>query len=722
MEDGAKAAQRGGDPDGQQGGGAPAGDRLGLGLPLVVGDVFRLLRRFRRRIGRPAREDTRRGGPRRVHGKRRARNPHPARNHLLRIATILTVAARAWVSGLLQNCNGRRESGGRRARINRDRRAPGACHGPIRCGPGAGRLNRIHESAATGQGSRVAPCEHVPSPLTRPEALLTSDFVHLHLHTEYSLLDGFCRMGPLFAKAKEYGQKAIAMTDHGYMYGAVEFFKAAKKHDLKPIFGCEAYLAPGRRNEKSGRMDTAYYHVLLLARDFEGYQNLMRILSVASLEGFYYRPRADRETLAKYARGLIATSACLRGEIPCALAKGDYQGAKKIAEDYLDMFGRGNFFIELMDHNISEQEPINSELIRLAKDMDIPLVATNDVHYLNPGDQAPHDVLLCIQTGKLLSDTNRLKFGTDQFYFKSGQEMEQVWRHYPEAVASTARIAEMCNVELDLKTYYLPAFPIDHEKYPGHTEETLLEHLCRAALPEKYPGGVSQEVLDRLDYELGVIKTMQFPAYFLIIWDFIHWARSHGIPVGPGRGSAAGSLVAYLLGITLLDPLKYGLIFERFLNPSRKEMPDVDTDFCVDRRGEVIEYVRRKYGDDRVSQIITFGRLKARASIRDVGRVLNMPLGFVDMVAKKVPAGPKVTLKSALEEAPDFAKLYQENDDARQIVDLARQLEGVPRNASIHAAGVIISKDSLTDFVPLQKMNEKDIVAQFEMGPVGEIG
>ena len=549
-----------------------------------------------------------------------------------------------------------------------------------------------------------------------------SDFVHLHLHTEYSLLDGFCRMSQVVAKAKEQGQRAIAMTDHGYMYGAVEFFKTCKKHDVKPIFGCEVYLAPGKRSDKSGRMETAYYHVLLLARDLEGYQNLMRILSVASLEGFYYRPRADRETLAKYSRGIIATSACLRGEIPMALSRGDMEGARRIAQDYVDMFGPDGFFIELMDHNIPEQAAVNRQLIELATAMNLPLVATNDVHYLQPGDAAPHDVLLCIQTGKTRNDTNRLRFGSDQFYMKDGGQMADLFRHYPEAIANTARIAEMCNVELDLKTYHLPVFPVDQEAFPGYTEDMMLEHLCHEGLRTLYGPEPSQEVLDRMSYELGVIKNMGFPAYFLIIWDFINWARSQGIPVGPGRGSAAGSLVAYLLGITLLDPLKHGLIFERFLNPSRKEMPDVDTDFCVERRGEVIEYVRRKYGDDRVSQIITFGRLKARASIRDVGRVLDFPLGFVDMVAKKVPAGPKVTLKSALDESPDFARLYQENDDARQIIDLARQLEGVPRNASIHAAGVIISKASLSSFVPLQKLNDKDIVAQFVMGPVAEIG
>jgi DNA polymerase-3 subunit alpha len=548
------------------------------------------------------------------------------------------------------------------------------------------------------------------------------EFVHLHVHTEYSLLDGFCRMGPMLEKAKEHGARAIAMTDHGYMYGAVEFFKAAKKHELKPIFGVEAYLAPGRRNQKSGRMDTAYYHVLLLAKDLTGYRNLMKILSIASIEGFYYRPRADRETLAKHAEGLIATSGCLRGEIPCALARNDWDGARRIAQDYIDMFGRESFFIELMDHGIGEQVQMNTMLIQLAREMALELVATNDVHYLKADDAAPHDILLCIQTGKTLTDTNRLKFGSDQFYLKSPEEMEAVWRHYPEAMRNSLKIAEMCNVELDLKTFHLPTFPVDQEKYPGMDEAAFLEKLCYDNLPRCYGESPPEAVLERLRYELEVIKQMGFPAYFLIVCDFINYAKSNGIPVGPGRGSAAGSLVAYLTGITELDPFRHGLIFERFLNPSRKEMPDVDTDFCVERRGEVIEYVRQKYGDDRVCQIITFGRLKARASIRDVGRVLDFPLGFVDKVAKMVPAGPKVTLKSALDESPDFARLYNENPDARKIIDLARSLEGVPRNASIHAAGVIISKESLSNHVPLQKMNDKDIVAQFEMGPVGEIG
>ena len=546
--------------------------------------------------------------------------------------------------------------------------------------------------------------------------------MHLHVHTEYSLLDGFCRMGPMLERAKAHGARAIAMTDHGYMYGAVEFFKAAKKHELKPIFGVEAYLAPGRRDQKTGRLDNAYYHVLLLAKDLTGYRNLMKILSIASIEGFYYRPRADRETLAKHAEGIIATSGCLRGEIPCALSKGDWDGARRIAADYVDMYGRENFYIELMDHGIQEQTGMNTMLIKLAQELDLKLVATNDVHYLDAGDAAPHDVLLCIQMGKTLDDPNRMKFGSDQFYLKSPDEMDAVWRHYPEAMRNTLEIAEKCNVELDLKTYHLPTFPIDQDKYPGMDEAAYLEKLCYDNLPRCYGENPPEAVLERLTYELGVIKQMGFPAYFLIVCDFINYAKSNGIPVGPGRGSAAGSLVAYLTGITELDPFRHGLIFERFLNPSRKEMPDVDTDFCVERRGEVIEYVRRKYGDDRVCQIITFGRLKARASIRDVGRVLDFPLGFVDKVAKTVPAGPKVTLKSALDESPDFSRLYNENPDARKIIDLARALEGVPRNASIHAAGVIISKESLSNHVPLQKMNDKDIVAQFEMGPVGEIG
>ncbi|MEW6277810.1 MAG: DNA polymerase III subunit alpha [Candidatus Eremiobacterota bacterium] len=544
-----------------------------------------------------------------------------------------------------------------------------------------------------------------------------SQFVHLHCHTEYSLLDGCNRIPDLVGRAVELGMPALGMTDHGVMYGALQFYKACRKAGVKPLIGCEVYVAQRTRHDKEARKDDRPYHFTLLARDREGYRNLLELCSLGHLEGYYYKPRVDRDALQRHSAGLVALTGCLRGEVNCALLDDDMNLARNRLGELRDIFDE-NLFVELMDHGIEEQHRTNHELIRMARDMNLPLVATNDAHYLTRDDAGVQDTLVCIQTGKNLDDPQRMRFAAPEFYLKSYDEMALRFGHLPESLSNTLAVAERCNLELDLSTVYLPQFPAPE----GMTSEQLLRQLCREGMVRRFgeenPG---QEYLERLETELEVILGKGFADYFLIIWDFIKYARDHGIPVGPGRGSAAGSLVAYLTGITELDPLKHALLFERFLSPERTELPDIDTDFCVERREEVIRYVRDKYGHDRVSQIITFGRMKARAAIRDVGRVMGVPLAEVDKIAKTVPAGPGVNLKMALE-TPEFKSLYDQNDTARQLVDLALKVEGMARNAGIHAAGVVMSSQPLSSIVPLQKMNGDEVVAQFDMNDVAEVG
>ncbi|MDQ7822750.1 MAG: DNA polymerase III subunit alpha [Candidatus Eremiobacteraeota bacterium] len=543
---------------------------------------------------------------------------------------------------------------------------------------------------------------------TKPE------FVHLHVHSEYSLLDGSCRIKGLVKKARELAMGAVAVTDHGSMYGTVEFFKAAKEAGLVPVIGCEVYVAPRSRLQKVAKIDDENYHLVLLAKDDEGYRNLLHLVSVAHLEGYYYKPRIDKELLSSRSGGLIALSACLQGEIPQLLLKGEARKAEETLGAYGDIFGRDNFYLELMDHNLAEQKRVNPLLLELAKKSGVPVVATNDTHYLNRSDSLAHEVQLCIQTQKTFDDPNRLAFDSEEFYLKSADEMAALFGEIPGALSNTLEIAGRCRVELDFNTYHLPHFPVPE----GKTLEEFLEDLCHEGLKRRYTE-VTAELEERMRYELGVIKEMGFSAYFLIIWDFINYAKKSGIPVGPGRGSAAGSLVAYLLGVTDIDPIRFGLLFERFLNPGRKSMPDVDTDFCVERRGEVIRYVTEKYGSDHVSQIITFGRMKARAAIRDVGRVLSFPLPTVDRIAKMIPMN--VTIEEALK-SDELKSRYEREKDVKQLLDTAKVVEGLARNASIHAAGVIISKNPISTYVPVQRMKAEEVVAQYEMNSISDIG
>lgn len=556
------------------------------------------------------------------------------------------------------------------------------------------------------------------------------------MHSEYSLLDGACRVEELAERAAELGMPAVAVTDHGVMYGVVEFYKACRSAGVNPVIGCEIYVAPRTRFDREPKVDDDLHHLVLLAENQEGYRNLVRLVSLASLEGFYYKPRVDKDLLAAHSRGLIALTACLGGEVPKRLLRGDPEGARRAAGEYRDIFGRENFFLELQDHGIPEQQRVNPDLIVLARDLDLGLVATNDVHYLRREDAQAHDVLVCIQTGKTVHDRDRMKYPGGQFYMKSTEEMEAVFRAWPEALDNTVAIAERCRVDFEFGKVMLPEFKVPE----GETAATWLRRLCEARLPERYPeasaaaaggagaasgdasGGAGGAVRERLEYELGVIERMGYPGYFLIVSDFIEHARSRGIAVGPGRGSAAGSLVAYVLGITGIDPLRYNLLFERFLNPERVSMPDMDIDFDDRRRGEVIDYVREKYGDDRVSQIITFGRMLARAVVRDVGRALGMPYGEVDRIAKMVPAALGMTLDKALELSPELKEAYEGRPEIKSLIDLARRLEGLPRHASVHAAGVVIARDPLMDHVPLQRMPDGTVVSQFPMNIMEELG
>ncbi len=556
-----------------------------------------------------------------------------------------------------------------------------------------------------------------------------ADFVHLHLHTEYSLLDGAISIDNLVKKAVDLKMPAVAVTDHGNLFSSLDFYLKAMKAGIKPIIGCEIYVAPGSRFDKSAsaaQNEEASYHLILLARNKQGYKNLVKLVTSAYLEGFYYRPRIDKELLKRHSEGLIGLTACLGGEIPALLLQNRYEDAKKAALQYQIIFGKDNFYLELQDNGIPEQEQVNRELIRLSKDTDIPVVATNDCHYLNMEDHKSHDALLCIQTGKTLKDTNRLRFSSETFYMKTPEEMKKSFSHIPEAISNTVKIAERCNLEIELGKYHLPHFPVP----VGYTRESYMAELARKGLEERFKeieavrgkGSFDPEVYrQRLESEIAMLDKMGFAGYFLIVWDFIRYAKEHGIPVGPGRGSAAGSLVAYSLRITDLDPLPYNLLFERFLNPERISMPDIDVDFCMDRRDEVLKYVTEKYGQDHVTQIITYGTMMAKGVIRDVGRVLDIPYSEVDKVAKLVPNTLNITLEEAMQQEPKFKELIKDPRMA-ELIEIAKSLEGQVRHASKHAAGVVISEEPLTEYVPLYKGPKNEITTQFDMKGVEKIG
>ncbi|MGB4170642.1 MAG: DNA polymerase III subunit alpha [bacterium] len=544
-----------------------------------------------------------------------------------------------------------------------------------------------------------------------------SDFIHLHVHTEYSLLDGASRIDDLVRKAASLEMPALAITDHGAMYGVVDFYKACKREGIKPILGCEVYVAPRSMQDREPRIDDNLYHLVLLAESKEGYRNLMALVSEAYLHGFYYKPRVDKELLARYSKGLICLSGCIAGEIPTYLLQDDWEGARAAALAYREIFGPDGFFLELQDHGMAEEEEVNRKLIGLGRELGLPLVATNDVHYVEKADARPHDVLLCIQTGKTIEDTNRLRFPSAEFYLKRGEEMAALFPSLPEALTNTLAIAERCQVELEFGSLHLPHFPV-----PGDSSANdYLAELCQRGLRERY-ATVSPAMEERLQYELDVIIRMGYASYFLIVWDLVRFARERGILVGPGRGSAAGSLVAYCLGITNVDPLAHGLFFERFLNPERVSMPDIDIDFCDDRRNEIIDYVVERYGADRVAQIITFGTMAARGAIRDVGRVYGFPYGEVDRLAKMIPMEPGMTIARALEANRELAELVAADPALEQLVKTARSLEGLPRHASVHAAGVVIAKEPLTQYVPLQKTSDGVVTTQFPWETIEELG
>ncbi|NHM28316.1 DNA polymerase III subunit alpha [Desulfofundulus sp. TPOSR] len=542
-------------------------------------------------------------------------------------------------------------------------------------------------------------------------------FIHLHVHTEYSLLDGAARIKEVVARASELGMDSLAITDHGVMFGVVDFYKACQKHGVKPILGCEVYVAPRTMKDRTPKVDDHLYHLVLLAENQTGYRNLLQLVSLAFTEGFYYKPRVDKDTLARYSEGLIALSGCIAGEVADRLLAGEKEKAVEAAALYQDIFGRGNFFLELQDHGLPEQRKVNRELLRLHREMNIPLVVTNDVHYVMKEHAEMQDILLCIQTGKSVDDPSRMKFDSQELYLKSEEEMARLFGELKEAMENTRLIAERCNVELSFGQIHLPHYEVP----PGHTVDSYLEQLCLEGVRRRY-GEITEPVRQRLEYELKVIRQMGYSAYFLIVWDFIHYARQQGIPVGPGRGSAAGSLVAYVLGITNLDPLKYGLLFERFLNPERVSMPDVDVDLCFERRGEVINYITSKYGADKVAQIATFGTMAARAAIRDVGRALNLPYGEVDKIAKLVPAELHMTIERALSESSELRELYERDPQVKKLIDTAALLEGMPRHASTHAAGVVITREPLTHYLPLYKAADGPLTTQFAKDQVEELG
>ena len=544
------------------------------------------------------------------------------------------------------------------------------------------------------------------------------EFTHLHVHTEYSLLDGSNKIKEYVARVKELGMDSAAITDHGVMYGVIDFYRAARAEGINPILGCEVYVAPGSRfDREAGSGEDRYYHLVLLAENNQGYANLMKIVSKGFTEGFYYKPRVDLAVLKEYHEGIIALSACLAGEVARYLQRGMYEDAKAAALRYQDIFGKGNFFLELQDHGIPAQRLVNQELLRMHEETGIDLVATNDVHYTRAEDADPHDILLCLQTNKKLADEDRMRYEGGQYYVKSPEEMAELFPYALEALENTHKIAQRCHVEIEFGVTKLPRFDVPD----GLTSWEYLNKLCFEGLEERYQP-VTEELKARLNYELSTIKNMGYVDYFLIVWDFIKYARDHDIMVGPGRGSAAGSLVAYTLGITQLDPIRYDLLFERFLNPERVSMPDIDVDFCFERRQEVIEYVRRKYGDDCVVQIVTFGTLAARGVIRDVGRVLDMPYAQVDSIAKMIPQELNITIDKALTMNPELKKAYEEQDEIHYLIDMARRLEGLPRHTSMHAAGVVISQKDVSEYVPLSRASDGSIVTQFTMTTLEELG
>ncbi len=544
-------------------------------------------------------------------------------------------------------------------------------------------------------------------------------FTHLHVHTEYSLLDGAAKIQELVTRIKELGMDSCAITDHGVMYGVIDFYRACLKEGINPILGCEVYVAPNSRFNRENRMgDERYYHLVLLAENNKGYQNLMKIVSKSFTEGFYYKPRVDYELLETYHEGIIALSACLAGEVANYLSKGLYEKGKQAALKYQAIFGEGNYFLELQDHGIGSQKIVNQSLIRLHKETNIPLVATNDTHYIFAADADAHDILLCIQTQKLLSDEDRMRYDGGQYYVKSEEEMKELFPYALEAIENTHKIAERCHVEIVFGEYKLPRFDVPL----GYNAWEYLQKLCKEGLVKRY-GERAKEYKERLEYELNTIHSMGFVDYFLIVWDFIKYAKDHGISVGPGRGSAAGSIVAYSLAITDIDPIQYNLLFERFLNPERLTMPDIDIDFCYERRQEVIDYVVRKYGKERVVQIVTFGTMAARAVIRDVGRVMALPYSYVDSIAKMIPQELGITIEKALKINPEFKQIYENDESANHLITMSMRLEGLPRHTSMHAAGVVISKENVEEYVPLSKSNSEDAVTtQFTMTTLEELG
>ncbi len=544
-------------------------------------------------------------------------------------------------------------------------------------------------------------------------------FAHLHVHTEYSLLDGSNKIKECVARVKELGMDSVAITDHGCMFGVIDFYKAAKAVGVKPVLGCEVYVAPGSRFDKEavGSGDDRYYHLVLLAESNKGYQNLIKIVSKGYTEGYYYKPRVDMEVLGEYHEGIIALSACLAGEVQKNINRGLYGEGKAAALRYEEMFGKGNFFLELQDHGIPEQRLVNQSLLRMSQETGIPLVATNDVHYTYAEDEKPHDILLCIQTGKKLEDEDRMRYEGGQFYIKSEEEMRELFPYALEALENTQKIADRCNVEIEFGVTKLPKYDVPE----GYNSWEYLNKLCYEGLNKRYPDP-SRELRERLEYELSVIQSMGYVDYFLIVWDFIKYAKDHKIMVGPGRGSAAGSIVSYCLEITTIDPIRYQLLFERFLNPERVSMPDIDVDFCFERRQEVIDYVVRKYGADRVVQIVTFGTLAARGVIRDVGRVMNLPYAFVDTIAKMIPKELNITLERALKTSQDLKKAYEEDPQVKELVDMSMRLEGLPRHTSMHAAGVVISQKAVDEYVPLSLGSDGSVTTQFTMTTLEELG
>ena len=541
-------------------------------------------------------------------------------------------------------------------------------------------------------------------------------FVHLHVHTEYSLLDGACRIGSIMERVKALGQDAVAITDHGVMYGVIDFYKAAKAAGIRPIIGCEVYVAPRGMRDRVHGLDSEARHLVLLCENEEGYRNLSQMVSRAFQEGFYGKPRVDLELLRRHSGGLIALSACLAGEIPRRLMDDDYAGAKEKALELSEIFGPEHFYLELQDHGIAEQTRVNQGILRLARETGLPLVATNDAHYLTEEDADLQDVLMCIQMGKTVDDPNRMRFETREFYLKSEAQMRALFPQAPEAVENTAKIAERCRVEFEFNNYHLPLFHCPE----GYDSWGYFSKLCTEGFNARYPDP-PEGYRERLEYEMSMIRKMGYVDYFLIVGDFVGYAKGQGIPVGPGRGSAAGAMVSYCLGITDIDPMKYSLYFERFLNPERVSMPDIDMDFCQNRRGEVIDYVTRKYGADHVAQIVTFGTMAARGAIRDVGRALNFTYAETDVVAKLIPSTLHMTLAEALKVSPQLKAMYDDDERVKKLIDTARAIEGLPRNTSTHAAGVVITKDPVSDYVPLAR-NDDTIVTQFTMTTIEELG